>query len=110
MARRDSREKRDRLWARYWAIRDAHGCGLWTPILWHLALGGDYSAMVALADTFDHSERMADRSAGQGCTAARTGADMNMPRSISRWRPSTAATAPGTDTGCGARAGSIPIS
>lgn len=61
MARRDVQEKRDRLWARYWGIRDAHGCGLWTPILWHLALGGDYSAMVTLADTFDHSGRMADR-------------------------------------------------
>lgn len=61
MARGDVHEKRDRLWARYWAIREAHGCGFWTPTLWHLALSGDCSAMVTLADTFDRPGRMADR-------------------------------------------------
>lgn len=61
MARGDVHEKRDRLWARYWAIREAHGCGFWTPILWHLALSGDCSAMVTLANTFDRPGRMADR-------------------------------------------------
>jgi hypothetical protein len=52
MIARNSPTKRDALWKRYWSIKDEHGCGLCEPILWHLALGGDFSAMVTLADTF----------------------------------------------------------
>lgn len=52
---------RDALWARYWSIKDEHGCGFYAPVLWHLALGGDCSAMVTLADTFDRGGRIADR-------------------------------------------------
>lgn len=53
--------KRESLWKRYWAIKDGHQPGLYEPILWHLALGGDLGAMVTLADTFDDKGgRMAD--------------------------------------------------
>lgn len=53
--------KRDALWQRYWSIKDGHRPGLYEPILWHLALTGDVSAMVTLADTFAHEGRIADR-------------------------------------------------
>lgn len=61
MIARNSLTKRDTLWKRYWSIKDEHGCGLYMPILWHLALGGDYSAMVTLADTFATEGRVANR-------------------------------------------------
>lgn len=54
-------EKREALWKRYWAIKHGHKPGLHDPILWHLALGGDVSAMVELADTFASEGRIADR-------------------------------------------------
>ena len=53
--------KRDALWKRYWSIKHDHGCGLCEPILWHLALGGDFSAMVTLADGFATEGRISDR-------------------------------------------------
>lgn len=61
MIARKSPVKRDALWKRYWSIKDLHGCGLYEPILWHLALDGDFSAMVTLADTFPIEGRVADR-------------------------------------------------
>lgn len=61
MIPRNSPAKRDALWKRYWSIKDEHGCGMYVPILWHLALGGDFSAMVTLADTFAMEGRIADR-------------------------------------------------
>ena len=61
MNQRRNPAKHEALWARYWSIKDDHGCGLYEPILWHLALGGDSSAMVALADTFADEGRIADR-------------------------------------------------
>lgn len=61
MIPRNSPAKRDALWKRYWSIKDDHGCGLYVPILWHLALGGDFSAMVTLADTFAMEGWVADR-------------------------------------------------
>ena len=60
MRARNDPVKRERLWARYWSIKDSHGNGLLEPILWHLALGGDYSAMVTLGDTFGSSGRLSD--------------------------------------------------
>ena len=61
MNSRNTPAKRDVLWKRYWSIKDEHGCGLYEPILWHLALGGDFGAMVTLADTFPITGRIADR-------------------------------------------------
>lgn len=61
MIARTSPAKRDALWQRYWSIKYGHGCGSYVPILWHLALGGDFSAMVTLADTFGMEGRVADR-------------------------------------------------
>lgn len=58
--------QRDVLWARYWAIKDERGRGFQTPILWHLVLGGDASAMTELADTFPKAGRMADCSSRSG--------------------------------------------
>ena len=52
--------KHDRLWARYWAIRDSHKNGYWMPILWHLALRRDSIAMTELSSTFAKIGRIAD--------------------------------------------------
>ena len=60
MPARIASAKRDKLWSRYWAIKDFHGNGLLEPILWHLALKGDVSAMVTLADTFGSGGKMSD--------------------------------------------------
>lgn len=61
MKQRNCSARRDTLWARYWSIKDEHGCGLYEPILWHLALGGDLAAMVTLADTFSSDGKISDR-------------------------------------------------
>ncbi|GLI99439.1 hypothetical protein [Sphingobium sp. BS19] len=61
MKARSDPAKRDVLWKRYWSIKDDHGCGLFTPILWHLALGKDFGAMATLAGTFDYAGRMCDQ-------------------------------------------------
>ncbi|TFU00053.1 hypothetical protein EUV02_15510 [Polymorphobacter arshaanensis] len=53
--------KRERLWSRYWAIRDNHHPGHCTPILWHLAMGGDTMAMVELSSTFSRPGRIFER-------------------------------------------------
>ena len=60
MKNRRDPAKRDKLWRRYWAIRDDHVPGLATPILWHLALGHDPAIMVDLASTFPAPGRRAD--------------------------------------------------
>jgi hypothetical protein len=52
--------KHDRLWARYWAIRDNHKNGYQLPILWHLALRRDSIAMTELGNTFAKTGRIAD--------------------------------------------------
>jgi hypothetical protein len=52
--------KHDRLWARYWAIRDSRKNGYWMPILWHLALRRDSIAMTELSSTFAKIGRIAD--------------------------------------------------
>lgn len=52
--------KHDRLWSRYWAIRDEHGVGFRMPILWHLALRGDAVAMTELSSTYDRAGRISD--------------------------------------------------
>jgi hypothetical protein len=59
---RDRRDtaKRTALWNRYWKITLEHGNGFYEPVLWHLALGQDYSAMVTLADTFEATGRVCD--------------------------------------------------
>ena len=53
-------EKAERLWKRYWAIRDDHAPGHREPILWHLALRHDALAMATLADTFSTAGHSAD--------------------------------------------------
>lgn len=62
--------KRDRLWARYWGIRDDHGNGHRMPILRHLALVGDTTAMVELSSELRERGRMADRSSQSGLAYA----------------------------------------
>lgn len=61
MIARISPAKQDALWKRYWSIRDDHGVGLCEPVLWHLALRGDLTAMVTLADNFSSEGRILDR-------------------------------------------------
>ena len=60
MKNRRDPAKRDKLWRRYWAIRDDHAPGHATPILWHLALGHDAGIMVTLASTFPVPGHLAD--------------------------------------------------
>jgi hypothetical protein len=50
----------DRLWDRYWSIRERPGNGYAVPILWHLALRRDELAMAELGTTFSKEGRMAD--------------------------------------------------
>jgi hypothetical protein len=57
--------KDDRLWDRYWGIRE-HGRGLAVPILWHLVLRGDLTAMTELSSTFARSGRAAERHSQAG--------------------------------------------
>ena len=59
-SRRIAKERVERLWQRYWSITEGKGNGLYTPILWYLALRGDAAAMNTLADTFALSGRIAD--------------------------------------------------
>ncbi len=42
----------DRLYLKGLAIRYERHCGLWIPIMWHLALRGHTGAMIELADWF----------------------------------------------------------
>jgi hypothetical protein len=60
MKNRNDPLKREALWKRYWAITLDHANGLYTPVLWHLALGHDYSAMTTLAQTFAMPGRMSN--------------------------------------------------
>jgi hypothetical protein len=57
--------KHERLWARYWRIRERGG-GRAVPILWHLALHGDRMAMTELSSTFARAGRLADRHSAAG--------------------------------------------
>ncbi len=59
-------EKRDRLWARYWRIRDNYRNGLCMPILWHLALQRDVEAMLELSSVSDQVGRCADPFSSEG--------------------------------------------
>ena len=52
--------RQDRLWSRYWGIRDNHQNGYAMPIIWHLALRSDPMAMLELGSTFDKPGRIAD--------------------------------------------------
>jgi len=45
----------DKLYLRALNIREAHACGLWEPIMWHLALRGHVNAMVDLAHWLSES-------------------------------------------------------
>ncbi|WBQ16596.1 hypothetical protein [Sphingobium yanoikuyae] len=45
--------KNDRLWDRYWGIRDNHKTGYAMPIIWHLSFQRDPLAMTELGSTFD---------------------------------------------------------
>ncbi|WP_267434609.1 hypothetical protein [Sphingomonas sp. GM_Shp_1] len=58
--------KMDRLWARYWGIRDNRRVGHRMPILWHLALRGDSNAMVELGSELAKAGRLADRFSQSG--------------------------------------------
>ena len=52
--------KNERLWSRYWGIRERHQSGYAVPILWHLAMRKDAIAMTELADTFDNVGRICE--------------------------------------------------
>lgn len=62
--------KRDRLWARYWGIRDDHRNGHRMPILRHLALVGDSTAMVELSSELRDRGHIADRFSQSGLAYA----------------------------------------
>lgn len=62
--------KSDRLWVRYWGIRDHHRSGLRMPILWHLALRGDATAMVQLSSELGKGGSIADRFSQPGLAYA----------------------------------------
>jgi hypothetical protein len=62
--------KSDKLWARYWGIRDQHQNGHRMPILWHLALSGDTNAMVELSNELGGGGRIADRFSQSGLAYA----------------------------------------
>jgi hypothetical protein len=57
---------RDRLWHRYWGIRDNHQIGYAMPIIWHLALRRHPLAMTELGSTFDKPGRFADPFSQEG--------------------------------------------
>jgi hypothetical protein len=52
MSQANDQSVEDRLYLKALAIRDGRRVGLWVPIIWHLALRGDASAMIELADWF----------------------------------------------------------
>lgn len=58
--------KQERLWSRYWGIRDDHQNGYAMPILWHLALRRDPLAMTELGSTFGRPGRIADPFSQEG--------------------------------------------
>ena len=58
--------KQERLWSRYWDIRDDHHNGYATPIIWHLALRRDPLAMTELSSTFNKPGRIADPFSQEG--------------------------------------------
>ncbi|WP_267387008.1 hypothetical protein [Sphingomonas sp. GC_Shp_3] len=62
--------KADRLWARYWGIRDSNRIGHRMPILWHLALSGDTDAMVELGNELGEGGRIANRFSQSGLAYA----------------------------------------
>lgn len=70
--------KADRLWARYWGIRDSHQIGHRMPILWHLAISGDTDAMVELGSELEKAGRIADRfsQSGRAYAAYRRGSPL----------------------------------
>jgi hypothetical protein len=58
--------RQDRLWSRYWGIRDNHANGFALPIVRHLALRRDPLAMTELSSTFDRPGRIADPASQEG--------------------------------------------
>jgi hypothetical protein len=54
-------KKRERLWERYWSIRDAHGNGHRMPVLRHLALRRDPMAMTELGSELVRAGRPSER-------------------------------------------------
>lgn len=62
--------KSDKLWTRYWGIRDQHQNGHRMPILWRLALSGDTNAMVELSNELGGGGRIADRFSQSGLAYA----------------------------------------
>lgn len=58
--------KQERLWSRYWGIRDNHKNGFAFPIIRHLALRRDPLAMVELGATLDKRGRIADPYSQEG--------------------------------------------
>ncbi|VWX48768.1 conserved hypothetical protein [Novosphingobium sp. 9U] len=62
--------KSDRLWARYWNIRDNHQSGHRLPILRHLALSGDTGAMVELSSELGRGGCAANRFSQRGLAYA----------------------------------------
>lgn len=58
--------KQERLWSRYWGIRDDHHTGYAMPIVWHLALRRDPFAMAELGTTFEKPGRIADPFSQEG--------------------------------------------
>lgn len=62
--------KSDRLWAKYWGIRDNHRNGHRMPILRHLSLAGDTTAMVELSSETTGGGRIADRFSQRGLAYA----------------------------------------
>jgi len=62
--------KSDRLWARYWEIRDNHQGGYRMPILRHLALSGDTAAMVELSSELGRGGCVANRFSQKGLAYA----------------------------------------
>ena len=62
--------KTDRLWARYWGIRDDHQIGHHMPILRHLSLKGDTNAMVEWSNELGTVGRVADRFTQSGLAYA----------------------------------------
>jgi len=58
--------KQQRLWSRYWGIRDDHQNGFATSIVWHLALRRDPLAMTELGSTFERPGRIADSFSQEG--------------------------------------------
>jgi len=59
-------DKHDRLWSKYWGIRDNHLNGFAMPVIWHLALRHDPWAMLELGSKFDQPGHRANPFSQEG--------------------------------------------